>query len=78
MRNENLQDLKPDKRKKLILQLLSDLTQRRDALEDEIRQLCRLWDETVAELNGNQSSERSEILRIREMANQASSGDNPR
>jgi hypothetical protein len=76
MGKEKLQDLKPEKRKKLILQLLSDLTQRRDALEDEIRQLCRLWDETVAELNGNRSP--SEILRFREMANQAPSGDNPR
>jgi len=55
MKQKELKQLDPEKRKKVILGLLEELTQQRDELEAEIKQFCRLWDETVSEVNGRRS-----------------------
>ena len=57
MKQKKIKELNPEERKKVILQLLGELTQRRDTLEEEIKQLCNLWDETVSELNGKGAAE---------------------
>ena len=61
MNQTNISSLNPTKRKEFILERLSELTRRRDELEDEIKRLCRLWDETVSELNGIKTPEGSSI-----------------
>ena len=58
MNQQEIKRLAPEKRKKAILKSLSELTQKRDHLEEEIRQLCRLWDETITEIDGKKASQR--------------------
>jgi hypothetical protein len=56
MNHEEIKQLDLEQRKQAILDSLGELTQRRDDLEKQIRELCCLWDETVAELDREQAA----------------------
>jgi hypothetical protein len=61
MNYSEIKQLNPEERKKAILRTLSELTQQRDDLEREIRKLCKLWDETVSELDRRKASDRRDF-----------------
>ena len=63
MNHNEIAQLDLEQRKQAILDSLGELTQQRDDVEKQIRQLCKLWDETVSELDRRRAAEESALSR---------------